>query len=372
MRKGIRSFSRRGLIVIFSFLLPLYLNAGEQPGHNGENPHSDQTEHGPKEHSADHEEFVPGEFIIDHIKDHHEWHLITTPDGKHISVPLPVILYSKYQGIQVFMSSKLAHGHEYKNFHISHEGEYKGKIVERTEEGELYLPLDFSITQVVAAMIFASIILMILFIRMGKIYRRKKLVVPSGLNGFLEPMIIFIRDEIARPNIGEKKYERFMPYLLTVFFFILINNLMGIIPPVIPFGANVTGNIAVTMVLAVFTLLITQFSGTKDYWKHIFAPPGVPLWLSPVMIPVELIGIFVKPFALMVRLFANITAGHIIILSLVSLIFIFKTIAVAPVSIAIVLFMNILELLVAFLQAYVFTLLSALFIGLAVKEEVHV
>ena len=146
---------------------------------------------------------------------------------------------------------------------------------------------------------------------------------------------------------------------------------MGLMPPFIPFGANVTGNIAVTMVLATITLLITTFSGTKDYWKHIFATPGVPFWLAPVMIPVEIIGIFSKPFALMVRLFANITAGHIIILSLVSLIFIFKTLAVAPVSVAFVLFMDTLEILVAFLQAYVFTLLSALFIGLATKQNHH-
>lgn len=372
MRNGVRSLIRSVLLILVSFAVTFYLNAGEQPDPHHESEHPEESEHIHEEHSTGHDEFVAGEFILDHIKDSHEWHIITTSEGKHVSVPLPIILYSKYQGLQVFMSSKLAHGHEYKNFYISHEEGYEGKIVEKTESGEVYLPLDFSITQVVAAMFFASIFMMILFIRMGRIYNKKKLVIPSGLNGFLEPMIIFIRDEIAIPNIGEKKYERFMPYLLTVFFFILINNIMGIIPPVIPFGANVTGNIAVTMVLALFTMLITQFNGTKDYWKHIFATPGVPVWLYPVMIPVEVIGIITKPFALMVRLFANITAGHIIILSLVSLIFIFKTIAVAPVSIAIVLFMNLLEILVAFLQAYVFTLLSALFIGLAAKEEVHV
>lgn len=372
MRKGIRSLRRRGFLIILSFLIPFYLHAGDQPTHHEQDHNPEPSDHIHEEHSNQHKEFVPGEFVIDHIKDSHEWHIITTPEGKHISVPLPIILYSKYQGLQFFMSSKLAHGHEYKNFYISHDDEYEGKIVERTGTGEIYLPLDFSMTQIVFAMIFASIILMILFIRMGRIYKKKKLIIPSGLNGFLEPMIVFIRDEVAIPNIGKEKHERFMPYLLTVFFFILINNIMGIIPPVIPFGANVTGNIAVTMVLAIFTLVITQFSGTKDYWKHIFATPGVPFWLAPIMIPVEIVGIFVKPFALMIRLFANITAGHIIILSLVSLIFIFKTIAVAPVSIVIVLFMNILEILVAFLQAYVFTLLSALFIGLAVKEEVHV
>ncbi|MBE0654544.1 MAG: F0F1 ATP synthase subunit A, partial [Bacteroidales bacterium] len=267
--------------------------------------------------------------------------------------------------------SRIAHGNHYKGFYISHDAEFQGKIVEESGNEEVYVPLDFSITKNVAAMIFAAIFLTLIFVRMGRIYRKEKLIVPNGLNGFLEPMIMFIRNEIAIPNIGKEKYDRFMPYLLTVFFFILINNLMGLAPPFIPFGANVTGNIAVTFVLAAITFLITQAGGTKTYWKHIFATPGVPFWLIPIMIPVELIGLFIKPFALMIRLFANITAGHIIILSLVSVIFIFKSLAVAPVSVAFVLFMSILEILVAFLQAYVFTLLSALFIGLAVKQDHH-
>ena len=162
-----------------------------------------------------------------------------------------------------------------------------------------------------------------------------------------------------------------MPYLLSVFFFILINNLMGLIPYPPPFGANVTGNLAVTMTLALFTFFIIQINGNKHYWRDIFATPGVPFWLLPIMIPVELIGMISKPFALTVRLFANITAGHIIVMSLLALIFIFKSILVAPVSIFFVIFMDCLELLVAFLQAYVFTLLSAVFISLAVSEEHH-
>jgi ATP synthase subunit 6 len=186
----------------------------------------------------------------------------------------------------------------------------------------------------------------------------------------LEPVILFIRDDIAIPNIGEHKYGKFMPYLLTVFFFILINNLLGLVP-IFPFGANVTGNVNVTFVLALFTFLITQFSANKTHWRHVFAAPGVPFWLLPIMIPIEIIGLFSKPFALMIRLFANITAGHIIVLSLVTLIFIFKTVLVAPVSIFFVLFMDCIELLVAFLQAYVFTLLSALFIGMATAEPEH-
>jgi F-type H+-transporting ATPase subunit a len=208
-----------------------------------------------------------------------------------------------------------------------------------------------------------------LFISLGRSYKNTGISSPKGIQSFLEPVILFVRDDIAIPIIGEHKYERYMPYLLTAFFFILINNIMGLIPFPPPFGANVTGNIAVTFVLALCTFLITQFSGNRHYWKEIFAAPGVPVWLLPIMIPVEVIGLISKPFALMIRLFANITAGHIIVLSLVCLIFIFKSLAVAPVSILFVIFMDCLELLVAFLQAYVFTLLSTLFIGLAVKEE---
>jgi F-type H+-transporting ATPase subunit a len=230
------------------------------------------------------------------------------------------------------------------------------------------MPLDFSITKNVAAMMVAAAIGMALFISLGRSYRKTGVSEPRGLQGFLEPIILFVRDDIALPNVGEHKYEKYLPYLLTVFFFILINNIFGLIP-FFPFGANVTGNIAVTFVLASFTFLVTQFSGNRSYWRHVFATPGVPVWLLPVMIIVELIGLIAKPFALMVRLFANITAGHIIIMGLVSIIFIFKTLWVLPGAVIFVLFMDFLELLVAFLQAYVFTLLSALFIGMAVEEH---
>lgn len=312
------------------------------------------------------EEFIAGEFIIDHIKDTHDWHILTKKNGEHVSVYLPVILYSNISGFHFFMSGKLAHGHSYNGIKLSEE---TGKIVEINDAGEtIGSPLDFSITKTVAGMMLAAIVILFLFLRMGHTYSRKKDIVPKGFNGFLEPMIVFIRDEIAIPNIGHHKFERFMPYLLTAFFFILVNNIMGLIP-FFPFGANVTGNIAVTMVLALITFLITQISGTRDHWRHVFATPGVPVWLAPIMIPVELIGLFSKPFALMIRLFANITAGHIVVLSLVSLIFIFKALWVSSVSIPMVLFIDVLEILVAFLQAYVFTLLSALFIGLAAKEH---
>ena len=346
------------LVLIFSLLIITPLNASG-------NPAEDES----KKPEAEGGNFIPGEFIIEHLKDSHEWHILTKKNGEHVSIPLPVILYSQNSGLNIFMSNKLAHNHTYKGFVFSEVEKYRGKIVEVNENEEIIgLPLDLSITKTVAAMMLAALVILLTFLRMGSMYSGKNKIIPKGLNGFLEPMIVFIRDEIAIPNIGPHKYERYMPYLLTVFFFILINNLMGLIP-FFPFGANVTGNIAITMFLATVTFIITQISGTKTYWKHIFATPGVPVWLSPIMIPVEIIGLFSKPFALMIRLFANITAGHIVVLSLVSLIFIFKQIWISSVSIPMVLFIDILEILVAFLQAYVFTLLSALFIGLSAKEH---
>ena len=219
-------------------------------------------------------------------------------------------------------------------------------------------------------MMLSVIIMLYLFLALARSYKKTGISSPKGIQGFLEPIIVFIEEDIAIPNIGKEKFARYMPFLLTVFFFILINNLLGLIP-FFPFGANVTGNIAVTMVLAVFTFLITQFSGNKGYWLHIFKTPGVPIWLLPIMIPVEVMGIFTKPFALMIRLFANITAGHIIILSLISMIFIFNSVFLSVPSLILVLFMDLIELLVAFLQAYIFTLLSSLFIGLAMPEHHH-
>jgi len=350
----------------------------------GEKPHNTETNHNETD-----KKFNATALIFDHIGDSYSWHLFTK-NGKHVAVPLPVIVYSNNTGLNIFISSKLEHGHHYKDFYIAEDGEYKGKIVESSNnshdnhevtdeiteqeshsEASVTRPLDFSITKNVFEMFLSAFLLLWIFISIGRSYKKRGVTsAPKGLQGFIEPLIIFVRDEIARPNIGEHKYQKFMPYLLTVFFFIWMNNLMGLIP-FFPFGSNVTGNIAVTLVLAMFTMLITNFNGNKNYWKHIFATPGVPIPLRIIMIPVELIGVISKPFALMIRLFANITAGHIIILSLVSMIFIFKSIYIAPVSIAMGLFMSMLELLVAALQAYVFTLLSALFIGLAIEEEHH-
>jgi F-type H+-transporting ATPase subunit a len=322
--------------------------------------------HAPKE------EFDPSSYILDHIADSHEWHILTKKNGESLAIYLPVIVYTKNNGLSVFSSKRIAHGHEYKGLKLAEEGDIKGKIVSVNNEGvidEENPPLDFSITKAIIGMLFAVIIGLWLFLSLARSYKKSGISYPKGIQSFLEPVILFVRDDIAIPNIGKHKYEKYMPYLLTIFFFILINNLMGLVPFPPPFGANVTGNIAVTFVLAIFTFFITQFSGNKNYWRHIFATPGVPIWLLPIMIPVELIGIISKPFALMIRLFANITAGHIIVLSLVCLIFIFQSLAIAPVSILFVIFMDCLELLVAFLQAYIFTLLSSLFISLAIQEH---
>jgi F-type H+-transporting ATPase subunit a len=324
--------------------------------------------------AAGKEKFDASTFIIEHIADSHEWHIYTKKDGESVALYLPVILISKEKGFDLFSSKKLAHGNEYKGYKLEEEGPLQGKIVNVSEAGvidEENLPLDLSMTKAVIGMLSAAIIGLLLFISLGRSYKKTGISHPKGIQSFLEPIILFVRDDIAIPNIGSHKYAKYMPYLLSAFFFILINNLMGLIPFPPPFGANVTGNIAVTFMLATCTFFITQFSGNKTYWKHIFAAPGVPFWLLPIMIPVEIIGLFSKPFALMIRLFANITAGHIIVLSLICLIFIFDSLGVAPVSIVFVIFMDCLELLVAFLQAYIFTLLSALFISMAAPEEHH-
>jgi len=319
------------------------------------------------------DEFNAREFIFDHIGDSYEWHVFTMPNGHHVNLYLPVILYSKSSGFHIFSSKNLAHGHSHNNFILVEEGDYAGKIAEIDAEGNIKedLPLDVSITRNVASMMFVATLLLFLFIGLARSYRKTGVSAPKGIQGFLEPIVIFVRDDIALPNIGEEKYGPLMRYMLTVFCVILFNILLGLVP-VIPGGSNVTGNIGVTFTLAFFSMVMINISGSKAYWKDIFNTPGVPWWLKypiPLMPLIELVGVIAKPFALMIRLFANITAGHIIVLSLIALIFIFDSMAVAPLSIFMVLFMDILELLVAFIQAYVFTLLTALFIGLAVQEH---
>ncbi|HLF34638.1 MAG TPA: F0F1 ATP synthase subunit A [Cyclobacteriaceae bacterium] len=295
-----------------------------------------------------------------HIADSHVWHLW---EGHYGTIPLPVILYSSDRGIEIFSS-----GNFFDNHHalVEHRGyRMESDHIIPVEEGRSVV--DFSITKNVASMFICMILMLWIFFRVKRGYRVNDGGAPSGVQSFFEPIIIFIRDEVAKPNIGVK-YERFLPYLLTIFFFIWFNNMMGLLPG----SANVTGNIAVTMTLAVFTFILTQISGNKAYWGHIFNTPGVPWWLKipiPLMPLVEMIGVFTKPFSLTVRLFANITAGHIIILSLFSIIFIFESIWIGPVSVLFAIFMNFLELFVALLQAFIFTILSAMYLGGAVAEH---
>jgi F-type H+-transporting ATPase subunit a len=315
--------------------------------------------------------FDPKEVVFEHIGDSHAWHMF----GKS-ALPLPVILYTD-KGMEFFSSEKLGLHHEegeenpvYKGEHYSYKLDGK-KIVAVNEAGEINKDAkiyDFSITRNVASMWMGMIILLLVFSSITSTYKKREGKGPKGLQSLMEPVILFVRDDVAIPNIGVK-YAKYMPLLLTIFFFILINNLLGLVP-FFPGGFNLTGNIAVTLVLSFIVLIVINFSGNKYYWKHIFTP-DIPVWLYPIMVPVEIIGIISKPFALMIRLFANISAGHIIVLSLISLIFIFKTAWMSTVSVPFVVFMDCIELLVAFLQAFIFTMLTSLFIGMAVEEHHH-
>lgn len=352
----------------------------------GENAHAsakDSTAMEGEHASSAEKPFNAGEMILEHVLDSHEWH-IANFGHTHISIPLPVILVTD-GGIHVFSSSRFHHGEvSYNGFKLETEGKNKGKIVKVLADGittdeSAKLPLDFSITKNVMSLFISVALLMFIFISIANSYAKRKDHAPKGMQSLIEPLIMFIRDDIARPSIGEKRYGRYMPYLLTIFFFIFLNNLMGLFP-FFPGGANLTGNIAVTMVLALFTFIITSFSGNKAYWTHLINAPGVPWWLKfpiPLMPIVEIVGVITKPFVLMVRLFANMTAGHIILLGFMSLIFIFGNmslglgLSVSPVSVGFALFMSLLELLVAFIQAYVFTLLSAIYFGMASEEHAH-
>lgn len=324
------------------------------------------------------ENFDPGKFVMEHVSDAFEWHVATF--GKtEVSMPLPIILYSKTSGWNFFFSSRFHHGEEtYRNFRIEKEGKNEGKIVEVNDQGDVIgLPIDLSITKTVTGIIFSVILLLIIFLNIAKAEKKRANQAPTGMQNLFEPVILFIRDEVARPAIGERRYERFMPFLLSLFFFILINNLLGLVPII---GTNVTGNIAVTLVLALFTFFVTTFSTNKYYWKEIYNP-DVPWWLKfpiPLMPIVELTGVFTKPFVLMVRLFANMLAGHLIVTVFVSLIFVFAKLmgvgagyGVSVVSVVFSVFMVLLDVLVSFIQAYVFTLLSALYFGMASPEHHH-
>ncbi|WP_317173718.1 F0F1 ATP synthase subunit A [Mucilaginibacter rigui] len=335
-------------------------------------PAFSQEEHAEHAEGAE-KKFEPSEVILEHIADSHSLHL-----WGETSLPLPVVLYTD-KGLEVFSSAHFEHGHadytgKYYTYRLINDkvnivGE-NNTVAESSSIIKWNSNLtDLSITRNVVSMWMSIAFLLIIFFSVSSAYKKRQGKAPKGLQSFIEPLILFVRDDIARPNIGYK-YQRYMPLLLTVFFFIWINNLIGLVP-FFPGGANLTGNIAVTLVLSVITLIVVNLNGNKHYWKHIFIPADVPVWIWPLWWVIELVGIISRPFALMIRLFANITAGHIIVLSLISLIFVFKSVGIAPVSVAFVVFMDVLELLVAALQAFIFTLLTALFIGTAIEEHHH-
>ncbi len=314
-------------------------------------------------------------YIQHHLQDSHDFTFFSDEkEGKHYGFSLPVILIDN--GLKVFSSAKLHHGEAVAEVDGNFYKLIHGKIYKTDAAGTINYdehhhptnakPSDFSITKNVFSMLFTSGLLLFMFISLAKSYKKEP--IPTGFGRVLEPLILFIRDEIAIPNIGEKKYRKFMGYLLTVFFLIWLLNLLGMTP----LGINVTGNIAVTICLALFTYFITQFSANKDYWKHIFWMPGVPVPMKIILMPIEILGTLTKPFALLIRLFANITAGHVVIMSLIAMIFVGKNLAAdLPISLGLTLFISIIEVLVAFLQAFIFTMLSSLFIGMAVQDHHH-
>jgi F-type H+-transporting ATPase subunit a len=326
--------------------------------------------------------FNAKETLLGHVKDAHDWHLLDIGE-LHVTMPLPVIIYSKEKGFTCFSSSNFHHGH------VAHDGYRLVNEHYREEKGlaEAKFPdqkiiavdandnptgesiYDLSMTKNITSMIIAAILLIWLMMTVAKAYiTRGSKMAPKGIQSLIEPVIIFIRDEVVRPNIPGVSGERYTPFILTIFFFILINNLLGLLPG----SANVTGNIAVTAALALISFLATIFSASKHFWAHTLNPP-VPGWVKPILVPVEIIGIFTKPVSLMIRLFANILAGHIIILSIISLVFIFGSLnkgagyGFLPITVIFNIVMMMLELLVAFIQAFIFANLTAVFIGQAME-----
>ncbi len=315
------------------------------------------------------------EYIAHHLLDSYDFTLFSyktdAGEKKYIGAPLPVILWDG--GLKVFSSSKFHHGETLAEVDGNYYKLYHNKIYKTDAEGTINYdeehhptnekPLDFSITKNVVFIMLVAILMFFMFTRMAKSYKGN--LMPKGIGRLLEPVVLYIRDDIAIANIGKKHYKKYMGYLLTVFFFVWIINLMGLTP----LGVNVTNNIAVTFALALLTYLLTTFTGNKNYWKHIFWMPGVPWPMKIILAPIELLGTIIKPFSLMIRLYANITAGHIVLMSIIGLMFIFKSWIGSPLSFGLAFVLALLELLVATLQAYIFTMLSALYFGMAVEEH---
>jgi F-type H+-transporting ATPase subunit a len=310
----------------------------------------------PDQHDEQHAEAAPSvsDVILEHVKDSHVWHFTES-----VVLPLPVIVYSDERGLEVFSSGRFFEHHqpvEYNGYKLEHE--------HITLNGQSVL--DLSITKNVAMLFINAALMLIVFITAARAYGNRKGLAPKGIQSLMEPVILFVKDEIVKPNVGPK-YWNYLPYLLTLFFFIFFGNLLGLLPG----AANLTGNIAVTLCLALLTFIIVNVNGNGAYWGHIFWTPGVPHWLRVIILPVELIGVFTKPFSLTVRLFVAITAGHIVLLALTSLTFIFQSWFVGIGTALVNIFINLIELLVAGIQAYVFTMFTSLYIGQAIEEHEH-
>lgn len=360
--KKLKNYSVYILSALLLFVAP-QLYASEELGHvaHEADAHHEGPINTPEDINA---------YIEHHLQDAYDFTFFTDGEtGKHYGFSLPIILWD--EGLHVFSSANFDHGHSVAESKGNYYKLDHGKIYKTNAEGTTneYRPLDLSITKSVFGIILTGVLLLLLFGSLAKSY--KKGPVPTGVGRILEPLVIYVRDEIAIPNIGEKKYRKFMGFLLTVFFFIWMLNILGLTP----LGFNVTGNIAVTLSLALFTFFIVQFSANKDYWKHIFWMPGVPIPMKILLAPIEVLGMFTKPFSLMIRLFANITAGHFVLMSLIALMIVLKAqfgpVVSTGMSLLLSLFIFVIELLVAFLQAFIFTMLSALFIGQAVQDHDH-
>tara|TARA_R110002072_G_scaffold181886_3_gene338084 strand:- start:3904 stop:5010 length:1107 start_codon:yes stop_codon:yes gene_type:complete len=365
-----RKITIKALTLVF-LLVSIATFANDDKKSKGKETH--QTEKTKEQREKEVEEYIPH-----HLLDSHDFSLFsyTSDEGEHVYVgfPLPVILWD--DGLKVFMSSKFHHGETIAQVGDSHYKLDHGKIYKTDAAGTITYdadhhatnvkPLDFSITKNVFTVMFVALLMFLLFSRMAKAYNNNESM-PKGMGRLLEPIVLYIRDDIAKPNIGEKHYKRYMSYLLTVFFFIWIINLFGLTP----LGVNVTNNIAITFCLAILTYILTTFTAKKDYWKHIFWMPGVPVPMKFILMPIELLGTIIKPFSLMIRLYANITAGHIVLMSILGMIFIAQNWLGGSLSFVLAMVLGILELLVAALQAYIFTMLSALYFGAAVEEHDH-
>ncbi|OAZ03319.1 F0F1 ATP synthase subunit A [Flavobacterium succinicans] len=316
------------------------------------------------------------EFINHHLLDSHSFYFNADKEtGEHYGFSLPIILWDN--GLQVFSSAEFHHGpvadvaeHNGNFYKLHHEKIYKtdakGTLTEAHGHPTNVRPLDLSITKSVIGILFVAILMLVLFSSLAKSYAKNG-GIAKGAGRFFEPLVIYVRDEIAIPNIGEKGYKKYMSYLLTIFFFIFFLNILGLMP----LGFNITGNITITLSLALLTYLITTFSANKNYWSHMLWMPGVPVLLRPVLALIELLGTIIKPFSLMIRLYANMMAGHVVLMSIIGLMFIFKSWIGSSLSFVLAFSLSILEILVAFLQAYIFTMLSSLYFGAGNEEHHH-